>query len=611
MSEIYNKNISEFGKKYPGEVDYLKNEIKKEHNTISGVENIEERKILYVIKDEIQYQLDSMYSNEWILNKWYEYMEDNSLFRTYLLFGLGNGMYTRKLINELNKKDCEYSIIIYEPGVSILRTVLEEFDISDIISNRNVHLYISSVSETPFKDMIQSFVTFSNKYGMHWHEYTNYGRLFEGEMADFIDAIQISVGAVNATRYVQERFGEAYYINTFSNIKKMIDSKSLFTLINRIPKEIPAIIVSAGPSLSKNIELLKDAKNKCLMIATDSAVPALLKANIIPDAYVCVDGKKNPKHFMDERVKDIPAFVAPFTSTAALKSGQIQFFLSDDNSHIMNFMEKEDIYYTTLSTGGSVANDCYSLAVLLGITNIILVGQDLAYTGGKTHAANTVRENAIIDQETLTFVKSIDGDMIESSTEFVLYKTWFETQIKYNKSINLIDATEGGAYIEGSRLMTLKDAILQYCKVDVCISEIIRNVDDVFNNIQKDRFKDYIKGIPNELKGLKSLAIKSKRNYEEMQRLAMEGKLGGNSIKKIFENNNEIGERIDKSIVLPYVEYLIQDSIHDVLENAYNYNEDTKKEIIEASKIGLNYANAIINGVDRILKDYEDVILAW
>lgn len=603
MTELYYNNLTEFRKRYPSDVEALNDEMKKEFAIVSGVESIDDRKILYAIAEDKQYQLDSMYSNTWMLEKWYEYMKDTSLKRTYLLFGLGNGMYVRKLLCELNDLDCEYTIIVYEPGVSILKTSFYEFDYTDIISNKNVTLYISGISKYSFKDFMQSVVSFSTKYGMHWHEYTNYGRMFEEEEAIFVDAIQVAIGAVNATRLVQERFGEAYYRNTFSNVKKMVNSKSVWSLVKKIPKDIPAIIVAAGPSLSKNIGLLKQAKNKCFMIATDSAVPALLKENIIPDAYVCVDGKKNPKHFIDERIKDIPAFVTPFTSIAALKDNQTLFFLSDGNEHICKYMNEEKIFYTMLSTGGSVANDCYSLAVLLGITNIILVGQDLAYTGGKTHASNTVRENASINTDTLTYVKAVDGGMIESSMEFVLYKTWFENQIKNNKLINLIDATEGGAYIEGTSIMRLEDAIEQYCKKNVNISEIISCTDDVFNCEQKIGFKKYIKDIPNGLKELRSLAIKSKRNYEEMQKLAFEGKMSSSSMKKAFANNNDISGKIDESSVMPYVEYLIQDSVHNVLENAYSVKEGARDEIIEASKIGLDYANAIISGIDKILSD--------
>ena len=59
-----------------------------------------------------------------------------------------------------------------------------------------------------------------------------------------------------------------------------------------IPREMPAIIVSAGPSLNENIEELKKAKNKAFIIAVDTAMKPLLRNGIIPDMYAIIDGTK-------------------------------------------------------------------------------------------------------------------------------------------------------------------------------------------------------------------------------------------------------------------------------------------------------------------------------
>ena len=59
------------------------------------------------------------------------------------------------------------------------------------------------------------------------------------------------------------------------------------------------ILVSAGPSLNKNIMELKKAKNKAFIVATDTAVKPLLKAGIEPDLMVMVDGEKPKRLNLD------------------------------------------------------------------------------------------------------------------------------------------------------------------------------------------------------------------------------------------------------------------------------------------------------------------------
>ena len=69
----------------------------------------------------------------------------------------------------------------------------------------------------------------------------------------------------------------------------MCDGSVTTQLCDILPTDIPAIVVSAGPSLNKNIVELRKAKNKAFIVAVDTAVKPLVKAGIIPDLYVVVD----------------------------------------------------------------------------------------------------------------------------------------------------------------------------------------------------------------------------------------------------------------------------------------------------------------------------------
>lgn len=107
-------------------------------------------------------------------------------------------------------------------------------------------------------------------------------------------------------RNTEIRYSAVEMDNLFHNIKYLCEGSITTQLCDIIPTNIPAIIVSAGPSLNKNIMELKRAKNKAFIVAVDTAVRPLVNAGIIPDMYVIVDGLK-PKELLDfDEAKRIP-----------------------------------------------------------------------------------------------------------------------------------------------------------------------------------------------------------------------------------------------------------------------------------------------------------------
>ena len=86
---------------------------------------------------------------------------------------------------------------------------------------------------------------------------------------------------------------------------------------NVFPKDIPAIVVSAGPSLAKNKHLLKEAKGKAFIAVVDSAISTVMSMGVIPDMVFTLDYKKSKKHFTSEGLNKVP-FVAENDSSSAV-----------------------------------------------------------------------------------------------------------------------------------------------------------------------------------------------------------------------------------------------------------------------------------------------------
>ena len=77
-------------------------------------------------------------------------------------------------------------------------------------------------------------------------------------------------------------------------------------ILGAIPNDVPAFVVSAGPSLNKNIKELRRAKNKSFIIAVDTAVKPLLQEGIVPDMFATLDGIKPLELVETEQAKELP-----------------------------------------------------------------------------------------------------------------------------------------------------------------------------------------------------------------------------------------------------------------------------------------------------------------
>lgn len=122
----------------------------------------------------------------------------------------------------------------------------------------------------------------------------------------------------------------------------------------------------------------------------------------------------------------------------------------------------EVITYTTLyRTGGSVATTALDLGIRMKCASIVFIRLDLAYTNHQTHANNT-RDKMFVDKVGNRQVLSVDGNIIDTGKNIDSYRKWIERRIVDEKSIKMIDATEGGALIHGMENKSLSEVLNQH-----------------------------------------------------------------------------------------------------------------------------------------------------
>ena len=277
------------------------------------------------------------------------------------------------------------------------------------------------------------------------------------------------------------RFGGSFLSNRFNHLRS-IHHNCLLESLKGAFSGIPAIIVAGGPSLDKNIHLLPMAKDKAVIIAADTVLPPLLAHGVSPDFVTSID----PQDLTYEKF----ANVAPITKgvsliCAAWVTPKVpKIFPAEQIFWVFSGNRIESWINTMLGgkilTGGAgtVAHLNLTAAIIMGCSPIIFVGQDLAFTGNKDHAEHVVLrnenqiDNILKSKSDVMWVEGIDGGKVPTNRSFYSNKKHFEGVMTGNPG-HYINATEGGARIEGTEVLCLKEVLDLYCSQKHEISESI------------------------------------------------------------------------------------------------------------------------------------------
>ena len=228
-----------------------------------------------------------------------------------------------------------------------------------------------------------------------------------------------------------------------------------------------------------------------------------------------------------------------------------KFFLDENYRYVQELfaMNGKEIYQ--LPGGGSVATLAFSLVCHLGFDKIILVGQDLAFTGNKSHADGTFKETmAVEDTKDFLMVPGNVEKMVPTREDFDNYRKWFEEFIEYWKGIKdvqFINATEGGALIKGTQIMTLKDAISLYCTEMVDIKSCIAQLKPVFSEEEQKKIENYYVETPQKIEQIIKLAQKAQKLYKKIHTMCLNNNTNMSDYVKITKQLKKITRNIESN----------------------------------------------------------------
>jgi hypothetical protein len=198
------------------------------------------------------------------------------------------------------------------------------------------------------------------------------------------------------------------------------------------------------------------------------------------------------------------------------------------------------------------------MAKYLGFETIILIGQDLAFTGGQSHTKGLEgalgNNDEYIQSRELVEVEGIDGTMLQTDIQMFFYKKWFENTISnYKGEIKVIDATEGGARINGAEIMTLDNTINRECKNKLDIYKIEQEIQCPYTDNISDSLLGEFKQIPKTVCRIEEQIKEQIRKQETLLKsLGNVDKLTEKQIKKISRIMGE-NKKIEEDPLLELV----------------------------------------------------------
>lgn len=366
---------------------------------------------------------------------------DNNYKEGYLniLFGYGLGY----IANSIAKKYKKTDILVYDPLFSSLR-----------IENKDKIVGVFSDFNDFCKYCENYIADFDRKVNILISP--NYNIIFEKEykdLLDFIRHVQIEdIVNENTIRF----FGDLWQENYIMNLHYVYKDQSLKELYNKY--DCPVILASGGPSLTKQLSLLKKMKDKCLIISAGSTINSLLAADIIPDYVVTMDGgESNYLHFKNIKNYDFDLIYGlgnAWKIERDFKGNRYSFCFYGEDSIQKRIKEGLGKDLPMLSTGGTVAITALEVASKISTGPIAIIGQDLAYTNNKSHAENNNHYSELTDEffkNDMAFeVEGYYGELVKTNHQFnSMRKSIEKLYVMLHNQHKIYNCTEGGVKING------------------------------------------------------------------------------------------------------------------------------------------------------------------
>jgi len=512
----------------------------------------------------------------------------------HILYGYGLGYIADAFIDLFGINE---ELLVIDPLYDLLNSGIEP----------KVEVY-RNIEEIMFNKKLDAKIEKYNRR-IHVIQSPNYDKLANDSYKEMLEKVteQAKLNRINENtiRFFAEDWQKNYLFNLYNGI----EDKSLIDLREKF--DLPIVVVSGGPSLTKQLPLLNEVKDQFLIIAAGSTINTLLSSNIIPDFVVSVDGSlANYNHFKDIHSKQI-TYIYSFTSHFGIRDS------FEKTAFIFNTLGKEkmkdhfesitNLKLPNIAGGGSVANFAFTVAAYITSGPIAIIGQDLAYTNNRTHAENNKRYK-VIDEEYkeargMFLTEGYYNDEVLTDYVFLSMKKSFESLLLLiDIEREVYNCTEGGIHLKGFK----KLPFLDFCQKNVKNTVVKKDIPDhqIGQNrtillIRMKKELDIYRKIKNYLiDNLKLLKIKNSNN-SFLESILRKLNTNDEKLKKLIGEVSMISI-LDPILINIQNNFLPSpnETAKDSFQRVFNQNKELYSSLIKALDFTVGYTEDLITKIE-------------
>ncbi|EAK4379279.1 DUF115 domain-containing protein [Campylobacter jejuni] len=529
-----------------------------------------------------------MYENlEEELNFFYQsILEKTPRYPFICIYGIGNALLIKNLAKHYKH------LFVFESEIELFILALSVLDLSEELKVYKVVLFDCVAKDLEIQIAMifdqQSILEYLSLYEMfissHYYlKYYETSILSLNELC--IKSASVAIRNANITCFLPLLTHGQF----LQNIPSMLESIPFQRILSQRKNKFEnAIVVSAGPSLAKQLPLLKAYQDKAVIFCADGALSMLEKEGIVPDYVTNLDFTDLAMKFFQNKENLKQSIITLECAThpnvaRSLKAENCMIILR--NKALYQRFNLNDFGY--IDTGTHVSHFSYTLALALGFKNIILIGQDLAFDEkGNSHSKGFSYGEQFNGEKTVPTLKT---QAYAGKGEVLTHIAWNDYRIKLEyffacneQKAKFYNATEGGARINFTEELSFKE----------CCEKLLTK--------EKPKFE-----LPKSLTKNRSdkLLVKFKEKIQKDQENAKRFLNDALALKQILENI------LSKDFILP-LEFL--EKVYQNIEN-FNHSLDTDEFIQDETLRGaFAYRGKLISDVLKLhIKDETHFITAY
>lgn len=558
-------------------------------------------------RGEIRCYGNSLYDINGEMTRYFEGMDNKA--RTVVVLGAGSGYVLEHISRNFPWIE---RVVLVEPSLSVFKSSLQHTNYEKYLSKFGMTLIINS-DLTQSAQMLGEVLEERLNSGVHVVTQHSFASLFSEFYTEISDLLMRVLRRQLSQASTSHHITYLRLVNILTNLKNnAVSASELIPLLQRNT----VFVVSAGPSLDKNLGLIEEAKKKGVVIGVGTAIEIMdqkgiqphFRAAFSPHVDTTIFKKLNddtvPLIYLDTLFHDI---ISPY-------QGELIKLVADSDPLTRYALGAMGVPAHVLITEMSIANIIIEFCLQVGAPRLVLLGQDMAYSGMKMYAEGSLENQTVQEgQSNLLKEKGYNDEKVFTDIRFISMRDAIVRSIMRNHrnpATVVVNCTEGGLNIpltEQADLNTLLDAIDDNPALDQLSETVAAFAPTMEDALYEEHYKSFIEKLRKETAEIEAINEERVAMVTERIKEREEGK----SVENILKKYGTVNSYEDRLKEIPLYNEVLQyefDGIFRAIIMAFKYvgeNPQRQLEGVESMVVRICLEmRKIVNTLKMLIDEY-------